>query len=236
MRRTTPTAFTLIELLVVISIIALLIALLLPALTRARAVARQAVCGSNLRQAGIGVATYELDYGFIPWGTWSNHSPNLVFDALGAQMFGDPRAVAQDPGLIFNGAPLGERARLYCPAYFDDPDVIPAGIGRTWSFQEDEIFSRLPQAWTWDQVRSAGKLRRIEGISQPTRAMQFIDGRGDKHIQYTNMVNHPMPEDGPRFSHGEAGNLSFFDGHVETRRAEWAINMTGAEWNELAGK
>ena len=58
--------FTLIELLVVISIIALLISILLPALRGAREAARSAVCLSNLRSGGIGLAMYAEDYEVLP--------------------------------------------------------------------------------------------------------------------------------------------------------------------------
>jgi prepilin-type N-terminal cleavage/methylation domain-containing protein len=53
--------FSLIELLVVISIVALLMAIAMPALSRARSLARQTVCQSRLRQWGLAFAAYAAE-------------------------------------------------------------------------------------------------------------------------------------------------------------------------------
>jgi len=70
-RRPQRAAFTLIELLVVIAIIALLVSILVPSLKRARELAREAVCVSNLRQLGNAYYLYaEENTGHVPlWYT-----------------------------------------------------------------------------------------------------------------------------------------------------------------------
>ena len=53
--------FTLIEMLVVVAIIALLIAILLPSLSKARELARQTICGTNMKEIGTTFYIYQSD-------------------------------------------------------------------------------------------------------------------------------------------------------------------------------
>jgi prepilin-type N-terminal cleavage/methylation domain-containing protein len=69
-RRQVRRAFTLIELLVVIAIIAILASLLLPALSRARGMARDIECKNRMKQLAVVSFAYEDDYGVIVPYSW----------------------------------------------------------------------------------------------------------------------------------------------------------------------
>jgi prepilin-type N-terminal cleavage/methylation domain-containing protein/prepilin-type processing-associated H-X9-DG protein len=82
--------FTLIEMLVVIAIIGILIAILIPAVQMAREAFRRGACLNNLRQIGLGLASYEGVHRAYPYGVgggsppgflprWSAHSQLLPF-------------------------------------------------------------------------------------------------------------------------------------------------------------
>ena len=83
-------AFTLIELLVVIAIIALLVSILVPSLTRAREMARKALCSTTMSNHGKSIAMYLSAYDtyphFAPW-PWTSTPRRLL---LPSDPSGDP--------------------------------------------------------------------------------------------------------------------------------------------------
>lgn len=74
-------AFTLLELVVVFAVIALLAALLLPAFSRAKALAQRTTCQNHLRQIGLGLVMYVSDFRAYP-PLWDDSASQVCFEKL----------------------------------------------------------------------------------------------------------------------------------------------------------
>lgn len=124
--------FTLIELLVVIALLSVLIAMLLPALGKAKAIARRTICATNLRQIAVAETLYADDN--------RSMTSRLSLSSLGgpespplgyAIWYFDPGAPtrAVGMGMLFASGYLADDSGriLYCPSFYgtnhthDDP-------------------------------------------------------------------------------------------------------------------
>ncbi len=71
MRKRKSRAFTLIELLVVIAIIALLVSILLPSLTKAKDLAKAAMCGVQTKNMALSFLIYREEWKHLPWSAYA---------------------------------------------------------------------------------------------------------------------------------------------------------------------
>lgn len=133
-------AFTIVELLVVISILGILLALLLPALSRARAGSRSAVCAARMHQVGLGWMIYATDNQgvVVPGqaGRYADESRNVYWVGNGYQY--RPRWFAQ----------MGASAGFYA---FAEPSSDPADE-HTMTVTNETFL--CPQVPTWTNTRN----------------------------------------------------------------------------------
>ena len=219
-RTARPGAFTLIELLVVIAIIALLAALLLPALGRAKALARQTQCTGQLRQISLATRLYaEENRDLFPRSEHSafTYRQRTWGFALLPQL-GYRGVTSSSPvwTSLFN--------HLYrCPA---DPRISKWSYGLNVYFELGE----------WDDYRgSPATWRKLASIRNPTETVMFGEMAGSAdHIMAHFWDQGGAPEVATN-RHGPTSQYLYVDGHAEPRRFEETYTRPPGpdQWNPL---
>ena len=234
-------AFTLIELLVVIAIIAILAAMLLPALSKAKQKAQAISCMNQLKQLTLGWVMYNGDNnGRLPPNGEQGEQPASATDPAyqpGGQYAqwcpGDVTKTAlatSQSNFIQNGLiyPYVKTVSVYkCPADQTVFKLGPVSLGsRPRSYSMNCWLSPFPGKDAFSigigGTTKARIFNKDTDIVQPGPSMTFVlIDENEKSIDDAYFAGSPgYPnywENAPATRHGNAGGLSYADGHSEIK-------------------
>jgi prepilin-type N-terminal cleavage/methylation domain-containing protein/prepilin-type processing-associated H-X9-DG protein len=119
-RLRTERGFTLIEVLVVMAIVGILVAITFPMIFTAREAARRRVCMNNLRQIGMAVQMYAMDYGGRTPPVPRGRAVGAMYDVM--CVFDGPQHVRDMFGVDYTVADVlrdyaGNREIFQCPSF-----------------------------------------------------------------------------------------------------------------------
>lgn len=119
-----------IDLLVSLAIVSILIAMMLPAISMVRESTRKVICGSNLRQIGMGISLYSQDSRdalpdsvFLPPSTRSNTASNASYDRMDTVLLSrDEFPELKDDrwdglGYLYGREYVSASSVFYCPSH-----------------------------------------------------------------------------------------------------------------------
>ncbi len=221
-----PLGFTLIELLVVVAIVAVLAALLLPALARAKGVARKSACVSNQHQIGLAWQLYldenedrfpdrrdlktTLPGGYMPWTTWPKSDPRAGWAAIALNPALGTTRIWSCPAMA--AGPLARAEQAHQIGGFD---TNSAPLVNYWMWRFDRPDDPIPLDNFWGKTTSEALTQLIEANNPvagapagPTEVELVVDP------YFPNTIASLPPEIRGWSAHLGGRNRLFLDGHV----------------------
>ncbi|NQT19661.1 MAG: DUF1559 domain-containing protein [Planctomycetes bacterium] len=218
---------TLVEVLVVIAIVSILAGLLMGSLRKARIMARDVQCRSNLRQLGIAVQLYANNYDdhFPPLGYVGSGPPTYWWGTNEAPPDYDKGFLAPYLGTA------GDDSDVYqCP---EQPfgTYTPEGLGGapTTTYGYNGYFLCPPATPGWNSSIGLQPWLRLHEVDGQSSVFMFADalldwGKGgvtntsflDPPFLYTRGRWRPNANPTTCFRHSGRANVCFVDGHVES--------------------
>jgi prepilin-type N-terminal cleavage/methylation domain-containing protein/prepilin-type processing-associated H-X9-DG protein len=218
-------AFTLMELLVVISIIALLLAILVPSLGKARELARQAVCRSNIKNLCIANNTYASSFNGSLCPVAYKRDSSTVIRWMENKAFRKYLQLDE----LGSGGVFKLPKKLRCPS---DKITTASSLGVLTSYGYNLTdWDKQEFGPIFDQYVG----HKIEAVKQPADKLAFVDGidwwvawRYADYRKGWDILGQASIDEyeaigihGPTiYRHGEAAIVGFYDGHEEREKKQ----------------
>jgi len=221
--------FTLIELLVVIAIIAILALMLLPALNKARTVAKRSSCANNLKQIMLATLQYGNDFdGIVPPAGVYDGADFLTFPNLlqrGNYLVFSPSVFPSAFNVSFTAADKAKAQAVFsivtkCP---DKPDYVYGNLPMNYAIWADSAnrYATVQPAVAFDTYPTMKRMKfpsRTSGPMDDPRTGGSVvycpspsvsNDNGDSIFNKRDLNIGKYGE----IRHGQS-NVSFYDGHV----------------------